>query len=208
MSIGNTMDNGNKGSNFPYQRAVTKLLSEIACSTASPSSGGATELTLLAVLSSLQNGKEFEQSIVTDLGGVGTPTYLQVRIFDIDTQTFSAPVYYDASGAVVIPVGPVELVNPQLVLNNILTQISSLNTKFLEVTRTPSYIQATAAGVIAAGARSVSVYNSGTTSGTWLGTAIQPGVQLNFDAGGEDDVLAAFVYTASATATLEIATIV
>lgn len=248
MSIGNTIDNGNKGNNFPYQRAVTKLLSEIAnkpsptpcCPTA------ATEITLLAVLAALQNGQEFEQNIVIDLGGVGTPTYLQIRIFDSVTHTFAAPIYYTASGVVVVPVGPLELVNPQLVLNNILTQVTainadldvslstrasevtlltratettlstraseatllSLNNKFTGVTRTPSYIQAVAVGTVAAGARTVSVYNSGTTSGVWLGTPIQPGVQLSFNAGGEDDTLAAFSYTASATATLEIITVV
>ena len=30
MSIGNTKDNGNKGNNFPYQRAVLELLGQIA----------------------------------------------------------------------------------------------------------------------------------------------------------------------------------
>lgn len=133
MSIGNTNDSGNKGSNFPYQRSVLKLLSDIACSSLVPACcpTAATEVTLAAILASLQAGKEFEQNLVQDLGGVGCPancpTYLQIRIFDTDTGTFGAPIYYDASGAVVIPVGPLELVNPQFVLNNILTQITAIN---------------------------------------------------------------------------------
>lgn len=86
--------------------------------------------------------------------------------------------------------------------------LTSIDAKFTAVVRTPTYIQAVAAGTVAAGARSVSVYNSGTTSGVWLGTPIAPGVQLSFSAGGEDDTLSAFAYTASATATLEITTII
>lgn len=48
MSIGNTKDQGNKGNNFPYQKAVLQLLGQIASS--SPSGSGATEATLQSVL--------------------------------------------------------------------------------------------------------------------------------------------------------------
>lgn len=48
MSVGNTKTQGNKGNNFPYQKAVLQLLGQIASS--SPSGGGATEATLEAVL--------------------------------------------------------------------------------------------------------------------------------------------------------------
>jgi hypothetical protein len=50
-----------------------------------------------------------------------------VRIWNTVTHTFDPPIYYDASGAVVVPVGPVELVNPQFVLNNILAQVTAIN---------------------------------------------------------------------------------
>lgn len=126
---------GDKGSNFKYELSVLQLLELI--STAIPAAAccptAATEATLVQVLSALQNGKEFEQNLVIDLGGVGCPsacpTYLQVRIYNTETHTFDPPVYFNASGASVVPVGPLELVNPQLVLNNILTQVSSINTK-------------------------------------------------------------------------------
>jgi hypothetical protein len=74
--------------------------------------------------------------------------------------------------------------------------------------RTPSLTRAVAAGSVAAGARSVSVYNAGTTAGTWLGASIEPGEQFSYDAGGQNDTLSAFAYTASATAILVITTIV
>lgn len=157
-----------------------------------------TEATLQQVLVALQTGQEFEQNLVIDQGGVGCPnncpTYLQVRIWDTVTHTFSSPIYYNATGIVVVPVGPLALVNPQYVLDNILTQISSLNTSFVSVTRTPSLIRISSAGTIPAGARSVSVFNAGLANGTWLGSIIKPGEQFSYDAGAQGDLLTAFTY--------------
>ncbi len=51
MSIGNTKTQGNKGNNFPYQKAVLQLLGQIA--SAAPSGGGATEATLEQVLNNV-----------------------------------------------------------------------------------------------------------------------------------------------------------
>lgn len=128
MSVGNLKDNGNKGNNFPYQLNTLKTLGLIAGSTAA----GATEATLLQVLAAIQSGQEYEQNLVVDQGGVGCPgncpTYLQIRIWDTVNHVFLPPVYYDASGALVVPVGPIELVNPQYVLENILTQVTAINT--------------------------------------------------------------------------------
>jgi len=128
MSLGNgNPKQGDKGSNFSYELKVIRNLNLIAAATG----GGATEATLLMVLASLQNGQEFEQNLVMDLGGVGCPaacpTYLQVRIWDIVTHTFNPPIYYDASGTLVVPVGPLQIVNPQYVLDNILLQLTAIN---------------------------------------------------------------------------------
>ena len=89
------------------------------------------------------------------------------------------------------------------------TTLSALNTKFTSVTRTPSLTRATGSGTVAAGARSISVYNSGTAAGSILGVAsnILPGEAFDFSAGGEDDVLGSFAYNATGT-TLVITTIV
>lgn len=129
MSVGNLKDNGNKGNNFPYQLNTLKTLGLIAGSTAA----GATEATLLQVLAAIQSGQEYEQNLVVDQGGVGCPancpTYLQIRIWNSVTHTFDPPIYYDASGALVVPVGPVALVNPQYVLENILVEVDAINTK-------------------------------------------------------------------------------
>lgn len=76
-------------------------------------------------------------------------------------------------------------------------------------TRTPALIRATGAGTIAAGARSISVYNAGAAAGSILGVAgnILPGEAFDFGAGGENDTLAAFAYDGTGT-TLVITTIV
>lgn len=124
---------GDKGSNFKYQLSVLQLLDAI--STAIPAAAccptAATEATLLQVLTSIQSGQEYEQNLVIDKGGVGCPTncptYLQIRIWDTVNHVFLAPVYYNAAGALVVPVGPLELVNPQYVLENILAQVTAIN---------------------------------------------------------------------------------
>jgi hypothetical protein len=76
-------------------------------------------------------------------------------------------------------------------------------------TRTPSLIRATGAGSISAGARSISVFNSGSAAGSILGVAgnVLPGEVFEFSAGGENDTLSAFAYDGTGT-TLVITSIV
>jgi hypothetical protein len=134
MSVGNLKDNGNKGNNFPFQLGALQLLKMINDSITGGGGGGGglfTEATGLQVLAALQNGQEFEQALVIDLGGVGCPancpTYIQIRIWDTVNHVFGPPIYYNAAGAVVVPVGPLQFINPQFVLDNILTQVTAIN---------------------------------------------------------------------------------
>lgn len=123
MSVGNLRDQGNKGNNFPYQLANLQLLGSLndCCTT----SGG----TLLSILAALQNGQNFTQNLVEDLGGVGCPTncpvYLEIKIWN--GTSFDPPVYYDADGNIVTPVGPLKYLNPTFVLEQILTQVTAIN---------------------------------------------------------------------------------
>jgi hypothetical protein len=205
MSIGNTKDNGNKGNNFPYQLKNLQLLGQIAASTAVPCCPtAATEATLLQVLNSLQQGQAFQQALVTDTGGLSCPdcpTYLEVRIWN--GVSFDAPIYYDAAGNVVIPVGPVVYINPQYVLENILIQETSINAA-LNATRTPNILRTISGGSIAPAVYSISFYNAGTTNGDVNGATLAAGETINFDAGGNGNMFSAssFTYTASATAEL------
>ena len=199
MSIGNTKDNGNKGNNFPWQGSVLQLLGQIASG-----SGGspccptaATEATLQQVLAALQGGSIFFSNLVIDTGGVGCPincpTYSEVSVWNGVGFTIT---YYDANGAVIIPVGPLIYVNPQYVLNDILLQVTSINTPTV---RTPAMFRTSASGSVTAGKRSVSIRNAGAADGVVLGAAILPGEIVNFDAGSLKDTLGAITYNGTGT---------
>lgn len=140
MSIGNLKDQGNKGNNFPYQLKNLQLLGKIAesvsdpcCPTAATEAtlqNVALDSTLQQVLSAIQGGSLFFNNLVIDTGSpacatpAGCPTYSEVRVWNgvgFDT------TYYNADGAVVIPVTPLEYVNPQYVLNDVLLQEIAIN---------------------------------------------------------------------------------
>lgn len=131
MSAGNLKTQGNKGNNFPFQFRNLQLLGEIVTAVAgiTPPGGLATEATALSILAAIQNGRDFEQNLVIDTGGVGCPancpTYVEIRIWN--GVSFDPPTYYNAAGAVVVPVGPLEYVNPQFTLEDILQQLVASN---------------------------------------------------------------------------------
>lgn len=128
MSKGMLNNPSGPRNNFGYQISNLQLLGAIAASVVPPPGGLATEATLLQVLTAIQNGKEFEQILVMDLGAPAPyPTYVQIRIWNSVTHTFDPPVYYNAAGAVVVPIGPLQVVNPQYVLDNILLQVTAIN---------------------------------------------------------------------------------
>jgi hypothetical protein len=94
------------------------------------SSGGvglATEATLQSVLAAIQNGQDYEAKLVVDDNGNGT-TYLEVRIWNPDTQTWETPLYYAAGSNTGVPLGsltaPVIYINP----NNLLATIAANTT--------------------------------------------------------------------------------
>lgn len=72
--------------------------------------------------------------------------------------------------------------------------------------RIPALVRYNGSGVIAAGAKSVSVYNSGAADGLLLGTIIHPTERVTYSAENKD-VLAAISYNATGTEFL-IATLV
>ena len=198
MSVGNLKDQGNKGNNFPYQRAVLELLSNI-----SGGSGGccpatntllqnttAKDQTLQSILAALGQGSTFYSNLIVDNNGTGN-TYSEVRVWN--GTSFNPSQYYDASGALVSPILPLVYVNPQYVLNNILLQVVAVSN------RTPTMIRTTTSGTIIAGKRSVSFRNAGTINATVLGASLLPGETVNFDAGSLKDTLAAIGYDANGT---------
>jgi hypothetical protein len=157
MSVGNLKDQGNKGNNFPYQRSVLELLGQISASTSSaccPTAAteltlqqiagtGSKESTLQQVLAAIQGGSLFFNNLVIDTGAAscstpaGCPTYSEVKVWNgvgFDT------TYYNADGVVITPVGPLEYVNPQYVLNDILLQNIAINNNTANIVTNTSTI--------------------------------------------------------------------
>lgn len=207
MSIGNLKDQGNKGNNFPYQLRNLQLLGGIqdCCTT----SGG----TLLSILAALQNGQSFVQTLVEDQGGTGCPlncpVYLEIKIWN--GTGFDSPIYYDAQGNVVIPVGPVVYLNPDFHLAQMVQLLTSIDADTSNIaadttaTRTAKVISTSTTGTIPGNPMTVSIFNANTVSGavTIDGTTISVpgGVTLSYDAGGLDNKFTTgnFVYNATGT---------
>jgi hypothetical protein len=133
MSAGNLNTEGNKKKNFPYQFKVLQLLSAISGGTGA----GATEATLQLVLSAIQDGQDFEAKIVVDDNGNGT-TYLEVRIWNPDTQTWETPLYYLPGSNTGVPasslVAPIIYINNGAVLAQIYTELLSQGVKLTDIT--------------------------------------------------------------------------
>lgn len=67
------------------------------------------------------------------------------------------------------------------------------------VPTTPNLIRSSAAGNVAAGAKSVTVYNAGAANGLVLGQAIKVGESLTWSAGGINNTLSAISYDGTGT---------
>lgn len=188
MSIGNLKDQGNKGNNFPYQLRNLQLLGNLNdCCTSSGT-------TLLQILAAIQGGQNFSTALVEDQGGTGCPTncpvYTETRVWN--GTSFDPPVYYNAAGAVVVPVGPVVYINPDYHLQQIVAILTP------QSTRVHHTVSATGIGTIPASMRG-SVLNVGNTAGTWNGISLPAGVSIPWDAIATRDTYAAINYDATGT---------
>lgn len=94
--------------------------------------GLATESTLNMVLAAIQNGQDFEAKLVVDDNGDGD-TYLEVRIWNPDTQTWETPLYYMAGSNTGVPAGsltaPIIYINPAALLGTIAANTTGLATE-------------------------------------------------------------------------------
>lgn len=219
MAIENGNTYGQKKSNSSWQYNVLKSLKCIIDNTAGGGSGVDYEFRVTTYKANKPGVGYSTNDFIsrTDIINVLTGVIISTLWFNETTGlTIAAPPIVDLDPYT--PPGSITISNPfnlEATQVLVLAELVAINANtaslvgfFTPVVRTPTYIQATAAGAVAAGARSVSVYNSGTTAGVWLGTAIAPGVQMSFSVSNQGDTLGAFAYTASATATLEITTIV
>ena len=141
--------------------------------------------------------------------------YLEIRIFDVSSGTFSSPIYYKPGGTTAVDLSAcsVEYQTDAAVLALILSELESIDTEIKgNPNKTPSLSRETANNTVAAGAFSVSFANVGTAdagiggdnSVPTAGTVLAPGETVTFSGSGKD-TLAAIDYQASATAILLIA---
>jgi len=77
--------------------------------------------------------------------------------------------------------------------------LAQVLTKLTAVSSTPGLIRAVGAGIIAAGAKSVSVYNALNVNGLVLGQIIKPGESLTWSAGDMNNTLGAISYDGTGT---------
>ena len=213
MGLGNgNAKQGDRGSNHNYEHRSLLSLGNIA-NALLPLTGLATEATLISVLNAIvSTPQDVEILLVRDTGN-GNVVLQQIT----DYSGGNPPVvtYKDVNGNVVVPVGPLEYLDPAAVLNLILAELQTLNTvDFATETtssaintntsagvRTPNVIRPTGAGTVAPITYSLSVSNVGAANGTFLGAALKPGETLNFDSGGIKNTFAANTFTYDATGT-------
>jgi hypothetical protein len=80
---------------------------------------------LTQILATLQDGQDFEASLVVDANNV---TWLEVRIYNPDTQTFNAPIYFAAGTNVPgTPTGALTYINPNVYLAQIVSNTTSIS---------------------------------------------------------------------------------
>jgi len=131
MSIGNTKDYGNKGNNFPYQLKSLQGLQctcdqlQLAVTQLEDINGNTDQLEgLLTLISNLlQNGQDYESTIVQDANG---DLWLEVRIWN--GTSFDPPVYYAAGTSTPgTPVAPLTYINSATYLAQIVSNTTGIN---------------------------------------------------------------------------------
>ena len=164
----------------------------------------ATEVTLAAVLADTTSldGKDFATEVT--LAGVKTQT---------DLLNFIATALEVNVTSSALPTGAATdtaLVNllTELQLKADLTETQPVS--LLTSVKTPSYTIDTTVGPgsVAAGARSISIKNNSPVAVTVAGTLLPIGESISWDAGAQNDTLAAVTYNIPATGSLQILTVV
>jgi hypothetical protein len=157
--------------------------------------GLAQESTLLSILNNMIASQDVEILLVRDTGAANVVVQ-QIREYDQGTGAWVTR-YEDVSGGAYVPVGPLEYLDASAVLNLVLAELQGLNTP-QSIGATYDVVTDATGSPIAAGKRRVSVFNSGSANGSWMGKTIKPGVVLSFVA-DERDTLPSFAYDGTGT---------
>jgi len=171
-------------------RIRVAILAELENIAAGGSTTGlATEATALNILNAIvASGQDIEVLLVRDTGD--SDKVLQ-QITDYINNT---TVYKDVNGNIVVPVGPLEYLDPSAVLNLILTQNTSLNTPVTGLATSMLRVTVAGAGSVAPGKRRASFFNAGNADAQVAGAVLERGEAVTFSADGLRDTLAGIIY--------------
>ena len=129
MAQGNNAKREGARSNELYQLQALNRIKDAITGPGSPPSptGVATESTLLAVLSAVDNMRDYEVRLVTD-SDTPAVTWLEVRYWDAQDGTLGTPQYFlPGSSTPGTPVAPLSYVPTQTLLTQILAELTAIN---------------------------------------------------------------------------------
>jgi hypothetical protein len=176
MSIGNLKDQGNKGNNFPYQLAVLKLLDQIVANTGATSTMDR-ELRVTTY-----------QAIVAGAGYSIGDIISRTDIINVATGAIISTLWFNETTGLTIAAVPI---------TDIVPYSPPATVTLPSVVRTPTFTRYTnTSGTVAAGARSVTIANTGNASATVLGSTLKRGEVITFSAGAQSDTLTAIAWSA------------
>ena len=197
----NEKKGGNRSSELYQLQAINRIVEAIKSSP--PSSGFASESTLISVLNAIiSSDQDIEILLVRDTGN-GDVVVQQITNYETGTPVVT---YKAVNGAAYTPVGPLEYLDPSAVLNLILTEsldqgiaLDNINTKLAAATRTHNTVVTSGSGNIPTGSIRGSVLNSGSAAGIWNGVSIPAGVSIPWGEVGNRDTYAQIDYDATGT---------
>jgi hypothetical protein len=171
--------------------AILSELEDLVAASGGPA--GATEATLLSVLNAIvASDQDIEILLVRDTGD--SDKVLQ-QITNYETGT-PVVIYKDVNGNVVVPVGPLEYLDPSAVLQLILADTTALATPSTSVATTLDVITGAGASSVSAGKRTVSFMNTGNNDATVNGTVLSKGIGITYPELANRDTYAAIPYNA------------
>ena len=171
-----------------------------------------TETTLVSLLTELQAKADLTETQPVSLAsiplptGAATQTTLAALLTELQLKADLTEVQPISAAALPLPTGAATQTTLAALLTELQAKADLVETQPVSLTsstRTPGLIRATNAvgSPIAAGARSILVFNAGNADGDILGGTnnIKPGESLPFNAGGEGDILPAFAFDGTGT---------
>lgn len=169
--------------NHSYETRVLQLLNNISVGGGSIPPGAATESTLHRVLVSLQEGKEFENTIVKELMPDGSSRVLrEVLKWNSATNTFDTPEYYLPDGSLATVTGVLSYLDSSDLLAAMSVDIKRLVTELTPDgnNRIGYDVHDNVTGTISGTYRSLTITNVGDSDGTLDGKLFRSGQTVSF----------------------------